>query len=117
MMNESKWHMQISKGILEVAIMKLVEHKERYGYEITGMIQKGGTLRMANGSIYPILKRLEEQEWIVSRQVEHNGRLRKYYRLTKAGSTQLKFREHYLQELNQLLATLDHKEADSHDHQ
>ncbi|ADH97562.1 transcriptional regulator, PadR-like family [[Bacillus] selenitireducens MLS10] len=115
-MNESKWHMQISKGILEVAIMKLVEHEERYGYEITGMIQKGGTLSIANGSIYPILKRLEEQEWIVSRQIEHNGRLRKYYRLTKAGHTQLKVRERYLQELNQLLVTLDQREAGNRDH-
>ncbi|AOM84666.1 PadR family transcriptional regulator [Salisediminibacterium beveridgei] len=116
MMNESKWHMQISKGVLEVAIMKLVQHKERYGYEITGMIQQGGTLIIANGSIYPILKRLEEQEWIESRQIEHNGRLRKYYKLTKAGQIQLKVREQYLEELNQLLFSLEQEEADNHDH-
>lgn len=104
--NETKWHTQLSKGLLEVAIMTLLNKKRMYGYEITKQIQSSGTLAISNGSIYPILKRLEVQGWITSHQEEHEGRLRKYYNLTKAGIIQLDARLAYVDELNQLLDQL-----------
>lgn len=107
MENQSKWHTQISKGVVEVAIMVLLAQQPMYGYEITKQIQTGGTLSIANGSIYPILRRLVEQRWVTAYQEEHDGRMRKYYRLTPEGEDQLKARLSYMQELFDFLQTME----------
>ena len=40
---------------------------------------------MSESTLYTILKRLESAEMLMVRTAEHDGRLRKYYRITEAG--------------------------------
>ncbi|QKS69951.1 PadR family transcriptional regulator [Paenalkalicoccus suaedae] len=112
MENNSTWHTQFSKGILELTILVILKKRPMYGYEITQSIRQDGVLHVGNGSIYPILRRLVEQEWISAYEEEHAGRTRKYYQLTKDGQTQLTARLTYTKELMHMLTRLDEEGAD-----
>jgi DNA-binding PadR family transcriptional regulator len=79
------------KGCLEPIVMRLLKDNGRmYGYQITQMVKEitKDELKITEGALYPLLHRLEEQG-IVETEMENIGnRIRKYYRLTKAGKKQ-----------------------------
>jgi PadR family transcriptional regulator PadR len=73
-------------------IMALLADGEDYGYQIIQRVKtlSGGTLDWADNMLYPVLRRLEEDEFVVSRwRLSKEGRLRKYYRLTDLGRKEL----------------------------
>jgi DNA-binding PadR family transcriptional regulator len=69
-------------------ILSILAKGENYGYEIIKEIKEisGGELQWSEGTLYPILHKLEEKQLITSfwKQTE-NGRKRKYYKLEEAG--------------------------------
>lgn len=76
------------KGSAELLVLSLLEDQPRHGYDISKLIQirSGGVLRFHVTSLYPLLYRLEERNWITSRWVEKpEQRRRRYYRLTPEG--------------------------------
>ena len=82
---------QILKGLLEGCILKIVKENETYGYEICEMLISYGFKDITEGSVYPILIRLEKKKLIYS--VMKNspfGPKRKYYYLTDEGIEELK---------------------------
>lgn len=54
-----------------------------YGYKLYLKILDDITI--SENTLYPIFKRLEKDEMVTAYQEEHNGRLRKYYKITKNG--------------------------------
>ncbi|MCB2299168.1 PadR family transcriptional regulator [Clostridium tagluense] len=81
---------QILKGLLEGCIIKIVKENETYGYEICEKLVNYGFRDITEGSVYPILIRLEKKKLIYS--VMKNspfGPKRKYYYLTGAGEEEL----------------------------
>ena len=51
-------------------------------------------MEISESTLYPILRRLESSQLLTVRTAEHNGRLRKYYRITDAGRKRIdEFRE------------------------
>ena len=55
-------------------------------------------LEMSESTLYTILKRLELADMLTVRTVEHGGRLRKYYRITRAGLGRIEdFKEEWLE--------------------
>lgn len=86
MANES----QMLKGLLEGCILELVNQEETYGYELCERLAAFGFDGISEGSVYPILIRLEKKEWISSILRESPfGPMRKYYRLTNQGRYEL----------------------------
>ena len=81
------------QGTLDLLILKTISIEPQHGWAIARRIQQvsGDALQVSQGALYPALHRLEQQGWIGSewRQTE-TGREAKFYRLTKAGITQLK---------------------------
>ena len=74
------------KGILEGCILKVIGDKETYGYEIVDQMQKYGFEEMKEGTLYPLLLRLEKKKYIAAAFKESPmGPKRKYYHLTKEG--------------------------------
>jgi len=76
------------KGSAELLVLSLLEDQPRHGYDISKLIQirSGGFLRFHVTSLYPLLYRLEDRGWIVSRWVEKpEQRRRRYYSLTPEG--------------------------------
>jgi PadR family transcriptional regulator len=77
---------QLRKGILELAVMGVLYHERHYGYSLVRVLSESGSISLKEGTVYPILARLDRDglvrgEWVESDQ----GPPRKYYGLTSAG--------------------------------
>jgi len=86
----------ISKALIAASskpmILSILARGEIYGYQIIhNMIEiSGGTMEWNEGTIYPVLHRLEKERLIQSRwKISDRGRRRKYYRLTESGRHEL----------------------------
>ena len=75
-------------------ILSLLIEQEDYGYSIIRRVREcsGGSLEWAEGMLYPIMHRLEQQGSLAARYAvaAENGRRRKYYQITDSGIIQLK---------------------------
>lgn len=78
---------QLLKGVLEGCILKIIMFKkEAYGYEIVTELKNYGFGQCTEGTIYPLLTRLEKKEKLKSEKKDSPfGPKRKYYSLTKKG--------------------------------
>ena len=80
------------QGTLEILILKTVALGPIHGYAIAQRIQQisGEVLQIQQGSLYPALYRLEERGYIQAQWHESGqGRMAKYYNVTKKGAKQL----------------------------
>ena len=87
---DNKYVQQFKKGSLEMVLLCLIAKKETYGYEIISDLNKAGGEIFGyakEGTIYPILYRLQDAKLIQCRLVpsQANGRPKKYYSLTEKG--------------------------------
>ena len=79
---------QFRKGILELVILKLLSEKEMYGYELVAELnQQGNSFNIKEGTLYPILYRLEDNGLMETRweQSASRGQPKKYYSVTRKG--------------------------------
>ena len=74
---------QLKRGLLDFCVLAAIKHEDSYGYQIIKDMKP--YVDISESTLYPILRRLEAAELLTVRSVEHNGRLRKYYRITPAG--------------------------------
>jgi PadR family transcriptional regulator PadR len=75
---------QFKKGVLEICVLTLIGRKDYYGYELVEEISK--ILEISEGTLYPILRRLTEEQYFETYLKESSeGPPRKYYRMTKKG--------------------------------
>ncbi len=78
---------QLKRGMLDICVLAAIKSKESYGYQIIKDMKS--SVDISESTLYPILRRLEAAKLLTVRSAEHNGRLRKYYRITKAGQERL----------------------------
>jgi PadR family transcriptional regulator PadR len=77
---------QLRKGILELAVMGVLYHERHYGYSLVRVLCERGSISLKEGTIYPILARLDRDGLVGSGWVESDqGPPRKYYALTASG--------------------------------
>ena len=78
---------KLLNGTLEMMMLEVLSQGPSYGYEIvqTVLSRSGGQFELKEGSLYPALHRLERQKLLSSYWTEHEGRRRKYYKLSAAG--------------------------------
>lgn len=74
---------QLKKGLLDVCVLAAIGAKASYGYQIIRDLSP--CVEISESTLYPILKRLETGGCLSTYSVAHNGRLRKYYRITPLG--------------------------------
>ena len=74
---------QLKRGLLEVCVLAVLLRADSYGYQIVKDL--AGVIDISESTLYPILKRLEASRSLEVYSLEHNGRLRKYYRITDDG--------------------------------
>ena len=84
---------QFRRGILDACVLAVLERGESYGYQMVKDIKT--FIDITESTLYPILKRLENANMLTVFTQEHNGRLRKYYKITDEG------RSHITQLLNE----------------
>ena len=77
---------QLRKGIIELAVMAVLFRERHYGYSLVRVLTEDGTISLKEGTIYPILARLDRDGLVRSEWVESDqGPPRKYYALSPAG--------------------------------
>ena len=81
---------QLQKGTLELSVLLLLKKGDKYGYELTQLINESKVFNISISSIYPVLNRLLKKKLVEDFWREENGRMRKYYRLTKDGEEVVK---------------------------
>ena len=83
---------ELKRGSLELIVLHLLSPGEAYGYEIVSKLtaQTNGALEVTDGTLYPVLYRLERAKYVAVRwETPERGVPRKYYRLTDEGREEL----------------------------
>lgn len=81
---------QLMRGSLEGCILKIISNRTTYGYEILEYLKHNGFEDVSEGTIYPILLRLEKMDNITSKLMNSPlGPKRKYYTITNTGKEYL----------------------------
>ncbi|MBO8462572.1 MAG: PadR family transcriptional regulator [Firmicutes bacterium] len=89
---------QLKKGLLEMCVLAVLKRGDSYGYQIIKDISV--CITISESTLYPILKRLENNGCLTTYSVEHNGRLRKYYKITEVGEQKI---QEFLDEWDQVM--------------
>ncbi|MBN1500558.1 MAG: PadR family transcriptional regulator [Spirochaetes bacterium] len=77
-------NIQFKKGVLELCVLTLLQNDDRYGYELVSRISQN--IEISEGTIYPLLRRLQKDGNVTTYLRESNeGPPRKYYKLTESG--------------------------------
>ncbi len=90
---------QLKRGLLDVCVLAAIKSSDSYGYKIIKDMKP--YIELSESTLYTILKRLESAYMLTVRTVEHGGRLRKYYHITKAGLERI---ENFKSEWEEIMA-------------
>lgn len=75
---------EMRRGVLQLGVISLLSNDEQYGYEVIKNLKKVG-LNVEEGTLYPLLRRLEQEKLLTSHWDTSGSRPRKYYKTTKYG--------------------------------
>lgn len=78
---------QVKRGIIEVLVLANLKKEDSYGYQLIKNVSN--YMQVSESTLYPILKRLEEGDFLVTYSKEYNGRLRRYYSITQNGKDKI----------------------------
>lgn len=99
-----KWEQQLRKGLLAYLVLRELERSKHYGYSLIAALTRTLEANMAEGTIYPLLNRLEQDEMIESNwEIQRSGPARKYYRLTNLGRDLLEAMEQHWKHVSERL--------------
>ena len=101
---------QLKRGLLDVCVLAAIKSEDSYGYKIIKDIKP--YIALSESTLYTILKRLEAANMLTVRTAEHDGRLRKYYRITNEG---LKRIEAFKAEWKEMLSIYRFVTKEEHD--
>ena len=90
---------QLKRGLLDVAVLAAIKDEDSYGYKIIKDMKP--YIDMSESTLYTILKRLEASGMLVVRTMVHEGRLRKYYHITRVGLGRI---EDFMDEWKEVMA-------------
>ena len=77
----------VSSALIECLILSIVACQDSYGYEISQTVKLAASIK--ESSLYPILRKLEQNGYLSTYNQEFQGRNRKYYSITEQGKEQL----------------------------
>lgn len=81
-------------GNTSMLLLQLLTEKEMYGYEMIETLRQrsNDVFELKAGTLYPLLHSLESQGFLISYEKEFQGKMRKYYQITKQGQKHLRKR-------------------------
>lgn len=81
---------ELLRGVLDLCLLAVIQDGPAYGYEMTKRLRARGLSIVGEGSIYPLLGRLEREGLVETyRGASNGGPPRKYYRASSAGESAL----------------------------
>lgn len=82
----ARWAIQLHKGVFEFMVLLLLRERPSYGYELMTQLRDALATDTAEGTIYPLLRRLRDDGLVTSKWTEQSsGMPRKYYEITPLG--------------------------------
>ena len=95
-------------GSTSMLILRLLEDKDMYGYEMIETLEakSNNVFTLKAGTLYPLLHSLEEKDLLTSYESEVNGKIRKYYSITKGGKRYLRSRKEEWHEYQTAVGTV-----------
>jgi PadR family transcriptional regulator PadR len=105
-----KFETEMRRGVMQVAVVCLLDD-EKYGYEIIKNLNDAG-LNVEEGTLYPLLRRLESDEVLSSHWETSGPRPRKYYTVTKYGK---EIRTKWLSSFNAISKVIERLEENIQD--
>ena len=100
---------QLKRGLLDACVLAAIKNEDSYGYRIIKDMKP--YLEMSESTLYTILNRLEAGNMLTVRSVEHEGRLRKYYHITREGLRRIEeFKEDW-KEINAIYNFITREES------
>lgn len=78
---------QLKRGLLDICVLASLLSEDSYGYKIIKNLQP--FMEISESTLYPILRRLEGSGCLGVYSAEHNGRLRKYYKINPEGVSRI----------------------------
>ncbi len=86
----AKWDVQLRKGTLDMVILAALKGRSLYGLALLNLLQKLETTAITEGTLYPLLDRLNKEGVVTAKWVQEGvTRPRKYYSLTDDGEAKL----------------------------
>ena len=81
----------VSSGNISMLLLQLLSEKDMYGYEMIEELEKRSeyVFRLKAGTMYPLLHSMESKKHLVSYEKEAQGKVRRYYTITKQGRAEL----------------------------
>lgn len=85
-MTSQDWPPEWQRGLLATAVLGALGQQSQHGYAVAQNLERQGWGTVHGGTLYPVLRGLEERELIIGTwQTRERGPARKYYHLTDAG--------------------------------
>lgn len=97
----TNWQLQLRKGLLSYLVLKLLNKQELYGYALITALGKKLSGDMAEGTIYPLLNRMQRDELITFHwKIMESGPARKYYNITDKGQALMQAMQAHFDQLS-----------------
>ncbi|WP_349549204.1 PadR family transcriptional regulator [Leuconostoc pseudomesenteroides] len=78
---------QMSSELLDGCVLAILDKEDYYGYALTQRIQ--GTISVSESTLYPVLRRLKNNQYVTTYDQPYQGRNRRYYQITAQGRDKL----------------------------
>ena len=93
-MDEGDWNQELTRAALPQAVLAVLSHGESHGYAIAEVLRRHGFSRIKGGTLYPLLKRLENQGLVEHAWLhDQSGPGRKQFAITEQGLIHWKTRQ------------------------
>jgi PadR family transcriptional regulator PadR len=96
---------KLTKGLLDLIVLQLLDSNPMHGYQIITKIRKTFGVYLGASTIYPMLNRMEKESYIKSEWNMDSDRPRKIYSLTSNGQNMLNFNEESIKLICRKIAT------------
>ncbi len=79
---------QISSTILDACVLAILNNEDTYGYLLTQQVKE--VVDISESTLYPVLRRLQKNNYLITYDKAFQGRNRRYYQITNLGKNQYK---------------------------
>jgi len=78
---------QVGAALLDACVLAILLREDAYGYVLTQNVKE--ILNVSESTLYPVLRRLQKENYLTTYDVPYDGRNRRYYQITDTGKTKL----------------------------
>ncbi|MPQ43911.1 PadR family transcriptional regulator [Clostridium tarantellae] len=78
---------QLGAALLDACVLAVLSRRDTYGYVLTQQVRE--IMNISESTLYPVLRRLQKNDYLITYDEAFQGRNRRYYQITKLGKEKL----------------------------